>query len=181
MHTSLNGRADTVGPPINLGSFLPERRVVVINDIPHDAWVTTNRRYPRRVQAQLDHYRGRYMDVVGPFLESQPEESVPDEDKAEYFQRRQRAIDEADEAYQRYVTDSLMALIPTLDEETAELINTPQAEELLRQLGYFSAPALQATELEPSAGGFDEGNPLTGDISSQGLPASTTAAESTPS
>jgi hypothetical protein len=180
MHSTLNGRADTVGPAINLGSFLPERRTVVINDVSHDAWVTTNRRYPRRIQAMLDTYMARYSEVIAPLRDTRSTDDMSDEEKQEYLLARMRAVDEADQSYQRYVTDSLMALIPTLDEETAELIETETAADLLIQLGYFQPK--QDVEAEPIQSSTDESedaSPLTGDLSNPDSPGSILTTAST--
>jgi hypothetical protein len=91
-----------------------------------------------------------------------------------------RAVDEADQSYQRYVTDSLMALIPTLDEETAELIETETAADLLIQLGYFQPK--QDVEAEPIQSSTDESedaSPLTGDLSNPDSPGSILTTAST--
>lgn len=151
-------------PPIRLGQFLRERVTVEINGQLHQAWVTTNRRYPRRLQAQLDRARARYTLVAGPLLVDPltPEEleALSPEERATYLESRRVAIEAHDEAYQDYVTSALLVLIPTLDEETAELIDQPTAEQLLRDLGYFQ-PLADEPLAEGEASGADA-DPLTG-------------------
>jgi hypothetical protein len=172
MHSVANGRADTVGPAIQLGDFFPERRAVVINGETHQAWVTTNRRYPRPVQAQLDRYRNRYLSTAEPTL--RPELNDPEavakltpEERAELLSERVALVEAADDAYEVFLTDALMALIPTLDQQTVDMIPREAIESVLRDLGYFSdpTPVESTSESSSASGGTEEAAPLTGDIS----------------
>jgi hypothetical protein len=159
MTTSMNGRADIVGSPIELGDFLPEKRVVKLNGQSYEAWVTTNRRYPRRIQSQLDRYSGRYQRVV---------DALKQEDIESY--EREALVEQADEAYQTFVSDSIMALVPGLPEQDVDLIDIDSAVRLLRELGYFKMP--DASEVAERKEDGDQ-DPLTGDTSPEDSPAST--------
>lgn len=159
-----NGRADLVGSPIQLGDFLPERREVVLNGQKYLAWVVANRRFPRSVQAQLDQARNRYMRTVAPLLSAQASEDPVD------AAERQRALDAADVAYARYVTDALVALVPGLGEQEADMIDPDGANTLLTELGYLQPVAAPD---EPAAEGRGDADPLTGDSSAPVSPATT--------
>lgn len=166
VHT--NGRADLVGAPIQLGDFLPERREVELNGQRYLAWVVTNRRFPRSVQAELDSARVRYMRVVGPLLQQaqagDDAGEIPAQDRAE----RERAIEQADVAYAHYMTEALVALVPGLGEQEADLIDVNAANRLLVELGYFK-PA------EAPAEASGDADPLTGAPSQVDSPATTQA------
>lgn len=154
----VSGRAETVGSPIQLGDFLPERRAVVVNGQTYSAWVTKNRRFPRSVQAELDMARNRYTRVVGPLLAPQDAE---DDANAETQASRAQAIEQADVAYARYLTDSLVALVPGLGEQEADLIDQESVVRLLTELGYMDAPE-QASETPPTEAKEKDDGPLTG-------------------
>ena len=165
MVQSNNGRADTVGAPLQLGDFLPERREVVINGQTYQAWVTTNNRYPRNIMARLDRAAREYNRVIAPI---QDLVRAPQTDAIQQIANspeRQHALDEQPEAWDRYVTTCVLELIPSLPESEIELVSLPILEGLLRDLGYFQAPA--TTEVVTPS------DPLIGGISAPDSPDST--------
>lgn len=125
-----NGRADLVGPTIQLGDFLPEHRIVVLNGQQYSAWVTTNKRYPRSIMARLDRAAREYNRVILPLLQPLAEGEEPSE-------ARYRAAEEQPEAWSGYVTKAVLLLIPQLQESELELVDLDSLETLLRDLGYF--------------------------------------------
>lgn len=200
-----NGRADTVGAPIQLGDFLPERRQIVLNGQTYLAWVATNKRYPRSVMARLDRAARVYNRVVGPLLETQvqPEAALPalarevidyatEHPKARFndsdvttlldqlgkalllpivpvaMDERIKAMDEQPEAWENYVSECVMLLVPGLLESEIELIGLDVLEGLLKDIGYF-----RDTSTDPVKKGSDEeAPPLTGAIVPDDLPTS---------
>lgn len=150
--SSNNGRADVVGTPIQLGDFLPERREVVLNGQKYTAWVTTNKRYPRSIMARLDRAARVYNRVVAPLLE------VTDQANPELTPERLTAMDEQPEAWEHYVSECVMLLIPNLLESEIELVSLDALEGLLRDLGYFRAVDAAPIEVQDK-----DTPPLTGD------------------
>jgi len=172
MHTQ-NGRADTLGGRMDLGTFLPERQEVTLNGNVYQAWVVTNWRCPGTVRARLMQIRQRYARAVLALVQEPPTEPQRT-DGPEYVVWRQqydrwtadttRAQEEADIAYARYTVDSLVILIPGLLETEADLffgVEPAKAEKLLTDLGWFN----QQEEGQKSSTADDAG-PLTGGISS---------------
>jgi hypothetical protein len=145
MVMSANGRADIVGSPIELGDFIAERRQIILNGRPYEGWVVTNRRYPRRIQAQLDRYYGRYRRRIAP-LNVDPESDDFDEVAFE------EAAENADEWYQEFVTEALLALVPGLSESEAELLPLEVASNVLTELGYFDPKRSQRKEANQKSG-----------------------------
>lgn len=160
--SSLNGRADVVGTPIQLGDFLPERREVVINGQKYTAWVTTNKRYPRSIMARLDRAARVYNRIVAPLLE------ITDQANPELTPERIRAIDEQPEAWEHYVSECVMLLIPNLLESEIDLVSLDALEGLLRDLGYFRAPDAASIEVQDK-----DAPPLTGGSELDDSPIST--------
>lgn len=167
---AINGRSDIVGAPIQLGDFLPERRYVDVNGQRYTAWVTTNRRYPRSIMARLDRAARVYNRVISPLLQPMAEGEEPDE-------ARLRAAEEQPEAWQQYVTESVLLLVPTLLESEIELVPLDALENLLRELGYFppledtqNGETQQEAETTSPPNSEDANVPLTGDTSQPGSP-----------
>jgi hypothetical protein len=180
---TMNGRAvETVGPPIQLGDFLPERRQVVINGQTYNAWVTTNRRYPRSIMARLDKAARTYNRVIAPIWDPLPEGQEPDE-------ARLKAAEDQPEAWAAYVCEAVIQLVPGVTESDLDLIDTDTLAELLTQLGYFKPPAAAVDALTETIPGADtpgevtaEGEtPSTGDSSPESSADSTPATELTSS
>lgn len=165
-----NGRTDIVGAPIQLGDFFPERRYVDLNGQSYLAWVTTNKRYPRSIMAKLDRAARTYNRTIAPLLE-------PLEEGDEVTQERIDAAENQPEAWQKYVSESVMLLVPNLLESEVELIELPALENLLVQLGYFTAPP-PTDENQQSTEASQPNSPLTGDISPQDSVGSTPVTES---
>lgn len=163
-----NGRADLVGSPIELGDFLPEKRQVKLNGRTYEAWVSTNRAYPRRLQAQLDRYKRRYDKVLEPLTVA--DDASPDDKPTP--EEIEAAVDRAEEAHQQFVTDAVMVLVINLSEDEAELIPLERAEWLLRELGYFK-PLDELSEDSTSEVSQSDADPLTGDTSQAASPGST--------
>lgn len=158
---SNNGRADIVGPPIELGDFLPERRQVKLNGNFYDAWVTTNHRYPRSVMVKLDRAARVYNRVIDPLLpEDQRLMPLTEE---ELPAARLRAIEEQPTAWADYVQEAIRLLVPGTQESELELVDTNTLHDLGQQLGYFPPNDRLPDEVPESAG--EETSPLTGDTS----------------
>jgi len=153
----VNGRADVVGPPIQLGDFLPERRQVSLNGQSYTAWVTTNNRYPRSIMARLDRAARVYNRVIAPLLEPRPE-PLEGEAPEPISPERIKAVDEQPEAWEVYVNECVMLLVPGLLESEIELVDLTTLEELLRTLGYFRT--LEKVDID--SGETTESDPLTG-------------------
>ncbi len=155
---STNGRADTVGPPIQLGDFLPERRQVVLNGQPYQAWVAENRRYPRTIMARLDRAARIYNRVVAPLLVPKEQQDLTDDVQNE---ERLRAMDMQPEAWEAYVSECVMLLVPGILESEVELVDLAILENLLRDLGYFKAAEATVESNKPSEDN-QQNDPLTG-------------------
>jgi hypothetical protein len=178
MTMTANGRADIARPRYTLGNFLKERMEVEINGQVHLAWITTNRGYPRRIRGALDRARVRYLSAIDPIMRrnSDPGAELSDEER----DTLREAIENAQPAYDEYLTTALMLLIPTLDEETAEMIDQDRAEEFLTMLGYFNPPdpdAVAEAKSEDDAEASPGEAPLllTKPTSPQDLPTGTTS------
>lgn len=156
-----NGRADTVGVPIQLGDFFPERRQVVLNGQKYNAWVATNKRYPRTIMARLDKEARIYNRIVAPLLEVRGPEDV-------LTAERIQAMDDQPEAWEHYITECILLLVPGVMESELELVDLSVLEGLLRDLGYFR-------EVAPDGTGStkEELPPLTGDTAPDDSPIST--------
>ena len=164
---AVNGRAHEARP-VDLGILLPERRDVKVNEVTYQAWVTSNKRYPRRVQAMLDAALARYLRVAGPLLRMAGRESDAGADEP-LTEEQIQALDEHDIAYQDYLTEAISALVPdlaTADPEAIEIMRTEQALLLLQELGYMPEPKKETADqpdAEREASNPDEeGAPLTG-------------------
>lgn len=162
-------------PVLDLGDFTPEQKTLRLNGIEYDAWVTRNRRYPRRIQARVDLARSRYLSIAEPLLAqikaATPPPKTEDQTDAEYAEQLrdfrldpefQVWIEQQNQAYGTYVTESLCALIPDLDYDDAELIDLPKAEYALRELGYFKDEAGGGAESAEPDAEVDEDSPLAG-------------------
>lgn len=161
-----NGRADLVGTPIQLGDFLPERRQVVLNGQPYQAWVTTNKRYPRTIMARLDRAARAYNQVILPILEQT--ETVTDTSKLS--PEKLHALDMQPEAWEQYISECVVLLVPGLLESEVELVDLPTLEGLLRELGYLP----DNENAEKPATEENQGNdPLTGATPQDVSPTST--------
>lgn len=141
MTFTANGRATSARPPINLGDFFPEQREVTVNGRKYAGWVVTNDAYPRRVMAMLDRARTRYLKIVGSLLPEAMTESdlagLSEEERARWQAIQAKAVEDAEPAYQEYLTSAILALVPDMDESTAELIPPEKAIELVQDvLGY---------------------------------------------
>jgi len=172
---TMNGRAvETVGPPIQLGDFLPERRQVVINGQTYNAWVTTNRRYPRSIMARLDKAARAYNRVIMPLWDPLPEGQEPDE-------ARLKAAEDQPEAWAEYVCEAVIQLVPGVTESDLDLIDTDTLANLLTELGYFKPPAAgsDAVETTPGEVATGEETPSTGDSSPESSADSTPVTELT--
>jgi hypothetical protein len=159
MAYSTNGRADVSGPPILLGDFLPEQRVVVLNGNEYKAWVTTNRRYPRRIMVALDAASRRYRKVIEPLLADLPNEKdlLPGE-LEDLVAEREDAAEAQQSAYNSYVSECVSLLVQHLPESEADMIPLEDAERLLRTLGLFRP--LESAPAEKEAGAEDSEAPL---------------------
>lgn len=172
MAYSPNGRADVSGPPILLGDFLPEQRTVVLNGTEYRAWVTSNRRYPRRIMVALDSASRRYSKVVQPLMVDLPnEKDVLPSEWEELLAEREEAIETQQAAYNSYVSECVSLLVQNLPESEADLIPLEDAEKLLRTLGLFRS--IESPEPEKTEGEIKEPIPLTGDGSVEDLAIST--------
>lgn len=160
-------RGDETRPVYKLGDFFPERLWIEVNGEKHQGWVTTNRRYPRYMKAALDRARARYLKVVDILLEH-PDgmlEGASAEAKAAYDQ----AMIDGPAAYDQLLTDVVMTLVPTLDEDTVTMIDQDACDKLLRELGYLppeNEEEPMAAAEEEDAQGVAEASaaPLTPDI-----------------
>lgn len=169
-----NGRADIVGSTIQLGDFLPEKRKVVLNGQAHDAWVVTNGRYPRRIMLELEQASRSYTTAIEPLRTLLGRIMEPDilaEIMADPV--KQAALDAQPLAWDRYITDCILALIPTMLESELELVGLGNLEQLLRDLGYLQP--LDANDDESVEAAESQVTPLTGDSLLQDLPDSTQA------
>lgn len=159
-----------VSDEIRLGDFFPEQRYVVVSGQRHLAWVTTNKRYPRPIMARLDRAHNKWSQVAAPLMADvlTPEQlaQLSDAEREQYERDRDRAIADHNIAWQEYLTDALMLLIPTLDETTASIVDEQAANDLLIELGYFDG----APHEEPATRESNEASPLTGDISTPESP-----------
>jgi hypothetical protein len=170
---TMNGRAEVVGPPIQLGDFLPERRQVVINGQTYMGWVTTNRRYPRSIMARLDKAARVYNRLIAPIWDPLPEGQEPDE-------ARLKAVEDQPEAWAAYVCEAVIQLVPGVTESDLDLIDTDTLANLLTELGYFKPPTAAAA-IEPTPGEVTAGEevPSTGDSSPESSADSTPVTELT--
>lgn len=164
MAQSNNGRADLVGSPIQLGDFLPERRQVVLNGQTYQAWVTTNKRYPRSIMARLDRAARLYNRIIAPILESSEGVTDPSQLSMEKLQ----ALEVQPESWEQYISECVLLLVPGLLESDIELVDLATLEGLLRDLGYFQ-------DVQPTEVTDQTNDPLTGAISPVSLPDSTPA------
>lgn len=173
---TMNGRADVVGPPIQLGDFLPERRQVIINGQTFMGWVTTNRRYPRSIMARLDKAARAYNRVIAPIWDPLPEGQEPDES-------RLKAVEDQPEAWAAYVCEAVLQLVPGVTESDLDLIDTDTLANLLTELGYFKPPTPATTDeaTPPGEAAAEEETPSTGDSSPESSADSTPAMELTSS
>ena len=162
-----NGRADaSVIVPLELGDFLAERREVIINGQTYLAWVTTHNRYPRNIMARLDRASREYNRTIAPLLPVLGQDLSQATESIQNSPERLDALEAQPEAWDRYVTQCVLLLIPNLLESEIELVDLASLERLLRELGYFQP--LQAQEATESPA-----PPLTGDSSPPDLLVST--------
>src|SRR6185437_4333113 len=133
VHT--NGRSDLVGPTLQLGDFLPERREVRLNGQTHQAWVTTNSRYPRRIMAELDSAARTYNVAIEPIRDIIGLPDAMEQIAADPL--KMTALENQPVAWDRYITSAVAALIPTVLESELELVDLPVLEQWLRDLGYL--------------------------------------------
>ncbi len=173
MAYSPNGRATVAGPPILLGDFLPEQRIVVLNGQEYTAWVTNNRRYPRKIMVALDSASRRYGKVIQPLLESlpDPKDVLPGE-LEDLTAERQDAAEQQQTAYNAYVSECVSLLVQNLPESEADMIPLEECEKLLRLLGFFKPLESEQSETKVE-GENQEPIPLTGDGSVEDLVTST--------
>lgn len=164
----MNGRADVVGPEIQLGDFLPERRKVSLNGNVYMAWVVTNRRYPRDIMAKLDRAARAYNRVIAPLMQPLAEGEEVDEARLE-------AADLQPEAYAAYVTEAIRLLVPGTTESELQLVDLEVLYRLGQELGYFPPDEVSAESTEVPA---TEEPPLTGDSSPESSADSIPATES---
>jgi hypothetical protein len=160
MAMTADGRATTARPTYKLGDFLPEQREVEVNGVKHMAWVATNNRYPRRIKAAIDRARFDYLGRVKAITERAEGLQVTDEAYA-------RAVLEAPVAYNDFLTTVFMLVCPTMDEDTAEMIDAETIETFLTELGVIEPKAFHTVDIDSGEGEVADtaSSPLTRDIS----------------
>jgi hypothetical protein len=166
-------------PPLQLGDFLPEQCQITLNGVTYTAWVTTNGRYPRSAMARLDRARRRYRRAIEPALPLDPDElaDMSPEERAARLAEHEEALDNAQVAWNDYLTESLLILVEGLDETTAEMIPIDTARDVLTDpLGYLAPPTAEAVaEAESEEASTEEPAPLIGATSPEGSQTSTPA------
>jgi hypothetical protein len=152
MHSVMNGRGPNgyvaAADAYDLGDYLPDHREVKLNGVVYEGWVAKEGGCPRDVIARLARAFRRYIRVIGPLLADPvpepPDFAEPSERQAYETavemdrQERERAADDQDIAYTRYLTDCVLALVPTIPAPEVEITPEHKLEGLLHELGYFS-------------------------------------------
>jgi len=169
----MNGRADVVGPTIELGDFLPERRQVSLNGNTYNAWVTTNRRYPRLVMTRLDRAARKFNRKTDILRTPLAEGEEPSEDRIV-------ALEEYGDNWNEYVTEAILALVPGTTESELDLVDLDTLYRLGQELGYFPPDPNPETAGEVTEAAAPD-VPLTGDSSPESSVDSTPATELTSS
>lgn len=180
MHSVLNGYVSGAENTHDLGEYLPDHRTVKLNGQEYEGWVFKNGGCPREIIARLARAYARYYRVIAPLLEP-PVPDSPHTEGPEYEawkaeveldrQARERAADDNDLAYARYLTDCTLALVPTIPERDVALVPTERLEALLLDLGFFDPR--RGVQVSQEQAADSESAPLTSTSPSPDSPSST--------